>query len=72
MRPRPDAAENAGRRRAGDQPHGASMRPRPDAAENRVQTGGRSAGGGASMRPRPDAAENVPPPPLRGLVEMLQ
>ena len=34
MRPRPDAAENSGRRSAATVRDRASMRPRPDAAEN--------------------------------------
>ena len=38
MRPRPDAAENAGEAaRANGNPILASMRPRPDAAENAVR-----------------------------------
>ena len=60
MRPRPDAAENAGC--GADRLAGAtraSMRPRPDAAENVSNPGawGRPSAR-ASMRPRPDAAEN--------------
>ena len=59
MRPRPDAAENAGSGQRHAEPmEVASMRPRPDAAENKKLKGWYGWVLRASMRPRPDAAEN--------------
>ena len=60
MRPRPDAAENAGSARSRRGRRGASMRPRPDAAENTPSRYASVNVASASMRPRPDAAENAP------------
>ena len=46
MRPRPDAAENAGANGVPAWARGASMRPRPDAAENQGAEKREPGGGG--------------------------